>query len=737
MGVSKIEKAQHCAMKTENRYCSAYVLVQPIHRLGALLQEHGELRARQDRLSLAERLHFLVAGRLPDFEVLQREVARLVQIGVLVHELLLLIHGRLLGLLGRDLVRLGRRLLLGLVRDVTRLLLDRFVRVLHVRLVSLLGVGLSLDRLSLQRLRVPHDLLKHAHDTAGARGLLVLLEARRRRRAHRLLLRGHLEELLREDGREHIVRLLEERLRLALVRNRGLEVLVLHLAVLTRALELRLHLRDLRLQGRDGLGQLINRRREVRDLGLELRDVTGLELRLALVRVQALGAEVLVLDLVRLLLQERRDHLIDGRLNLRERVEAHASRERSQARVAVGLGGLEEERRSLVAVLAVLRLHLRLHEVEGAREGVVRVIARQDGERLAHGLDLLSPCLLALLPLLVRHLASLLQVHEELLVRREGVPRVLEVLLRLRELLVRVRELLRLRVLELRSGLDLGLLRRLEVLVCGLRLHLLLLGRAQVRLEGLLHLLEDPEDLARLRRVALLEGRLRVEVVTRRLHERGDRLALGRRHCAHEHVLVLLELVVDDSGHVQERFGRHLSERLRVVLGEDDDGRLERTDGLEHVLLLLVELGELLLAHRGRLVERLLVLRDFRLKVLDLRVQARAHGRQLLDRRREVGDAGLGLCDGRRLLLVVRLAPARNLFVSLLVLLGLLLELSLHILEQVDDLGHRTVLFVASNVSGRAVQRKSFHSGEGAKESKHCVNVDLTFRRYPTPRLSQ
>merc|ERR1719174_2821313 len=101
---------------------------------------------------------------------------------------------------------------------------------------------------------------------------------------------------------------------------------------------------------------------------------------------------------------------------------------RGQARVAVGLGGLEEKRRGLVAVLAVRLLHLRLDEVEGAGEGVVRVIARQDGERLAHGLDLLRARLLALLPLLVRHLAGLLQVHQDLLVRREGVPRVLEVL---------------------------------------------------------------------------------------------------------------------------------------------------------------------------------------------------------------------------------------------------------------------------------------------------------------------
>merc|ERR1719236_105856 len=539
------------------------------HRLGALLQELRELRARQDGLSLAERFDFLVAGRLPDFEVLEGEVARLMQISVLVHELLLLVHGRLLGLLGRDLVRLSRRLLLGLVRDVARLLLDRLVRVLHVGLVGLLGIGLSLDRLSLQGLRVPHDLLQHSHDAAGARGLLVLLEARRRRRADRLLLRGHLKELLREDGRKDVIRLLEERLRLALVRHGGLEVLVLHLAVLTGALQLRLHLRDLRLQRRDGLRELVDRGREVRDLGLQLRDITGLELRLALVRVQALGAEVLVLDLVRLLLQERRDHLIDGRLHLRERIEAHASRERGQARVAVGLGGLEEERRSLVAVLAVLRLHLRLDEVEGSREGVVRVIARQDGERLAHGFDLLSARLLALLPLLVRHLAGLLQVHEELLVRRERVPRVLEVLLRLRELLVRVGELLGLRVLELRAGLDLCLLRRLEVLVRGLRLHLFLLGSAQVRLERLLHLLEDAEDLTRLRRVALLEGRLRIEVVTRSLHKRRDHLVLVRRDHATQQRRVLVELPLEHRRDVDELLRRNLKEL--VVLREHDD----------------------------------------------------------------------------------------------------------------------------------------------------------------------
>ena len=94
-----------------------------------------------------------------------------------------------------------------------------------------------------------------------------------------------------------------------------------------------------------------------------------------------------------------------------------------------------------------------LDEVEGLREGVVGVVVGEDRQRLAAGLDLLLPGLLPLLPLRVRLLAGLLEVHEELLVRGERVPRVLEVELRLRELRVRVRELLRLRVLLLLARL--------------------------------------------------------------------------------------------------------------------------------------------------------------------------------------------------------------------------------------------------------------------------------------------
>merc|ERR1719265_2121339 len=594
------------------------------NRSRALLEEFGELGPRQDGLGLAQRLHLLVARLLADVKVVEREVAALVEVRVLVLVLLLLVVRGLEVLLRRSLVSLSLRLLARLVRDLAVLLLDRRVRVLHERLVRLLRVALGLDGVRLELLRLGDDLLQHAEDAASTALLLVRLEARRRRRAGRLLL---LDErlLLRVDGLKHAERLLEEGLRLTLVRHRLLEVLVLELTVLARALQLRLHLGDLRLEGRDGLGQRVDRRREVRDLRLELRDVASLELLRTLVLVDCVGAEILVLDLVLLLLQKRRNHLVNGRLDLRESVEAHRRSDRRKLRVRVLLRRREEHLGSLVA----LALLLRLQEVERARERVVRVVRAEDGESLAHRLHLLLARLLTLLPLLVRHLARLLKVHEELLVRRKRVARVLQVLLVVRELRIRVRELLRLGVLLLGAGLDLGLLRRLQVLVGLLGGHLLLLRRRQVVLEGLLHLGQDAEDLARLRRVALLEGRLRVEVVTRRLQERRDRLLLRRRHKRLDERRVLLELVLNRHREVQERLRRDLSER--VVLAEHRDRRLERANALQKILLLSVKLRELLLAKSRRLVERLLVLRDLGLEVLDLGVQARAVRRALLD----------------------------------------------------------------------------------------------------------
>merc|ERR1719446_1514789 len=298
-------------------------------RLLALLEE-AQARASEHGLGLGKRLHLLVEGRLLDLEIIKSEVARLVQVRVLVLVLLLLVHSRRLVLLSRSLVGLRRRLLLGLVRHGAVGLLDGLVRVLHERLVRLLRIRLRLDRLRLQRLRIGDDLLDHAHHTASTRRLLVLLEPRRRRRARRLLLALRLNErLLVVDRLQHAQSVRKQLLRGALVRDGGLEVGVLRLAVLTRALQLNLHLRDAR--------------RQLRDLGIEAIDVARLQLLGTLIVVDLLDAEVLHLDVVRLLLLQILHHAVDRLGNLREGVETDARRKRGELRVAKLLRSGEQD----------------------------------------------------------------------------------------------------------------------------------------------------------------------------------------------------------------------------------------------------------------------------------------------------------------------------------------------------------------------------------------------------------
>merc|ERR1719420_2078434 len=125
----------------------------------------------QDGFRLRKTLHLLVEGTLARVEVVEREVAGLVQVSLLVLVLLLLVKRSSLVLL--------RSLLLTLARNVTAFLLQGRVRVLHEGFVRLLRIGLGLDGIGLHRLCFRDNTLEHTHDTSGARGLLVLLEARR------------------------------------------------------------------------------------------------------------------------------------------------------------------------------------------------------------------------------------------------------------------------------------------------------------------------------------------------------------------------------------------------------------------------------------------------------------------------------------------------------------------------------------------------------------------------------
>mmetsp|Transcript_80357 Transcript_80357/g.204357 ORF Transcript_80357/g.204357 Transcript_80357/m.204357 type:complete len:372 (-) Transcript_80357:496-1611(-) len=371
---------------------------------------------------------------------------------------------------------------------------------------------------------------------------------------------------------------MEQLLSLALVGDRHLELLVLFFTVLTSTLQLHLHLRDLSLQAVNCLSQGLDGHLQVLDLGDEILLLAVLVLGLQLVGVELVHAEVLVLDLGLLLFEELRDHVVDGFFDTREGVQLDLVGQGGEAR-AVDLAG--DRRQDLRGLCPALRLlgAAGLHEcrVEGLGEKIVGIVSGEHGQGLGHGLHLQLPRLLALLPLLVRHLALLLQHHQELLICGKRGLCVLNVHLRLRILLVRVSQLAGLG-LDLRlAGRDLLLLRGLQVLVCFLVGHLLLLRGRQIRLEGLLHLPQDAEDLARLRSVGLLEGRPRIEVILGGLHKGGGRLALRARQDTLQEGSVLAEFVLQGRCNAQHVAAGNLQEaRSCIVLREHRDRRLER-----------------------------------------------------------------------------------------------------------------------------------------------------------------
>mmetsp|Transcript_78270 Transcript_78270/g.175442 ORF Transcript_78270/g.175442 Transcript_78270/m.175442 type:complete len:272 (-) Transcript_78270:212-1027(-) len=262
----------------------------------------------------------------------------------------------------------------------------------------------------------------------------------------------------------------------------------------------------------------------------------------------------------------------------------------------------------------------------------------------------------------------------------------------MRVLLVRVGKLLRLGVDLLDAGCDFGLLRGLQVLVSLLVGCLFLLRIGQVRLKCLLHLPENAEDLAALRCVGLLESGRCIEVVLRGLDERVGRPPLRVREHTLQQRGVPLHLLLERGRDTHHVAVGQLEQGFSMVLRQHRDGRLQRRDRFHQILLFRIEFRQLLLAERGGLIKGFLVFRLLLFEILDLSVEARAASSELLDLRRELRDARLGVRDRLRLLLVVGLAPACHLVVDRLILLGLLLELLHHVLEQCDHLGDRAVL---------------------------------------------
>merc|ERR1719162_432409 len=231
-------------------YCQAV-----IDTLEILLQE--TLSSRQNGFRLSKCLNFLIPRLLTNVEVLQSEVASLVQICVFVHVLLLFGQCGVLAFLSSGLISLALRLLTRLVCDVPRFLLYGLIGIFDELLVRLLGIGLTGDGLCFQLLSFTNDLLDHAEHATGTGRLLVLLETCWWWWTSWLLL--HLKKcLLVKDLLQNIKSRSQELLCGTLISNSLLEIGILLLAIFTGALCLCLHFCDLALESFETLLKFCN-----------------------------------------------------------------------------------------------------------------------------------------------------------------------------------------------------------------------------------------------------------------------------------------------------------------------------------------------------------------------------------------------------------------------------------------------------------------------------------------------
>mmetsp|Transcript_109059 Transcript_109059/g.304024 ORF Transcript_109059/g.304024 Transcript_109059/m.304024 type:complete len:354 (-) Transcript_109059:131-1192(-) len=306
-----------------------------------------------------------------------------------------------------------------------------------------------------------------------------------------------------------VKRLCQDGLRQPVVHNCLLVVSVLSFAYLGGALHLLLHLCDVRLGALDVLCQGSNRLLQISNLCLEAHLLVISRGRVPLVRVQLCNAPIPVLDLVRLLLAQLGNHLVNGLLHLHKAVQPRRLRQHRQARSRLGpCGALQHAGCSLPPVRLSDGGGASLHQ--GDVHGLVKVVKRfvrvQDLDRVLHSGNLLETALHPCVELRVGLRALLLQVCQKGLVQLELSLRVLKLLERLSVLHLIVRY----GCVHLHNGLfrdrNLVQLCRLQGLVVCQGLGLGLLRGGQGVLEVLLHLLQDAKDLTTLGPVALEAG---------------------------------------------------------------------------------------------------------------------------------------------------------------------------------------------------------------------------------------
>merc|ERR1719389_363538 len=420
---------------------------------------------------------------------------------------------------------------------------------------------------------------------------------------------------------------------------------------------------DIVLKRSNALLHLRNRGLQTRDLALQLALLVlrGVELRLA---------PLLLLLVLLLLLLQQDNHVIDHLDDLLETSLLTHQRELDHAELRRVLLVLQvrERREGLVAHVAVRLRHLeQARRRKGLLEQVQGIIIVQDLDGLRNRNRLLRAARLALLVVILRRGAALLQLRHELLVLAQGILRILQAVL------------LHLSLDRLRGRLDLLLLRGHQRVEFRLRGVLRLGSVSELLLHVLQKLLQNAHDLARRRRVA---RRRRREL---------------RQHVAS----VAVQRVARENKLAKRTSSVALQEATSHALGDRVDRLLARRDVSLRLRRLVNERRVLLLALRRRGGDRRLRILTVLLVLSEVRLELRLRAERLLDRGLDLRDLRLQRRNAIRQLLAVRLAVAHVLLVHLLVLLTILLDLLRHHLKEVHDAADRVLrhLFLAADCS--------------------------------------
>mmetsp|Transcript_24956 Transcript_24956/g.54244 ORF Transcript_24956/g.54244 Transcript_24956/m.54244 type:complete len:393 (+) Transcript_24956:1088-2266(+) len=348
----------------------------------------------------------------------------------------------------------------------------------------------------------------------------------------------------------------------------------------------------------------------------------------------------------------------------------------------------------------------------GTGEGLLGLLAGEYLDGFADTSQLLGAEAASLAPLLGLHLAGTLRLLEELLVGVELRLGGIQELLALGESLALLGFESRLGLVRLLQGCELLQLSAHQSLEGLLAVSLLGICLLQVAGEGVIHALQDALDLGGLggiiaeRVLATAHADLSSaqtggggRKICRLLHEASEKLGvLGAKRPSASGVG---ESSTDPSDDTEKLGLLHggLQELACACTGQSLDSCLKGADALLGLRLLARVVLELPVPNALRLALGVQILLNVLLQLLDFGSVSCHFPFQLDDGGLQLLTESLTLADVRGLASKGVLAPAGILVVGLLLLLAIRHDASLHFLQQLDDLAHRSLLLHSLHLS--------------------------------------